>query len=135
LQTLSDLDEWGFIEANQTAVASGVTTSRPPTPCITADEVQQFVTAGGCTPPTLSTEACENRDMIYLHPAGGGDADGTCSVPYQNVQTAHDVAANGSVMFFRAGSYPQPGRVLLTKPMKLFNQPTAGQSTTVITAP
>jgi len=87
------------------------------------------------TPPTLSTEVCENRDMIYLHPAGGGGADGTCSVPYQNVQTAHDVAANGSVMFFRAGSYPEPGRVLLTKPMKLFNQPTAGQSTTVITAP
>ena len=87
------------------------------------------------TPPTLSTEACENRDMIYLHPAGGSDADGMCSVPYQNVQTAYDVAANGSVLFFRAGSYPQPGRVLLTKPMKLFNQPTAGQSTTVITAP
>ena len=73
--------------------------------------------------------------MIYLRPAGGSDADGTCSVPYRNVQTAHDVAANGSLLLFRAGSYPQPGRVLLTKPMKLFNQPTAGQSTTVITAP
>lgn len=135
LQALSDLDEWSFIAANQSAVASGSTTPRPLTPCITADEVQQYVVAGGCTPPTLSTEACEDRDMIYMHPAGGGGASGRCAFPYQNLQNAHNAAADGSVMFFRAGSYPQPGRVLLTKPMKLFNQPTAGQSTTVITAP
>jgi hypothetical protein len=48
-------------------------------------------------------------------------------------QAAPDVAANGSGLFFRAGSYPQPGRAQLTKPMKLFNQPAAGQSTTVRT--
>jgi len=135
LQNLSDLDEWGYIEAHQAAIASGATTSSPPTPCITANEVQQYVTAGACTQPTLSTEACEGRDMIYMHPAGGGGASGKCSFPYQNLQSAHNAATDGSVMFFRAGSYPQPGPVLLTKPMKLFNQPTAGASTTVITAP
>ena len=135
-QTLSDFDEWAFIEAEHATTATAV--ARPiqqPTPCITAKEVQDAVIAGGCTQPTLTTEACENRDMIYMHPAGGGAADGTCTVPYQNLQNAHNAAANDSVLFFRAGAYAQPGSVLLTKPMKLFNQPTATQSTTVITAP
>jgi hypothetical protein len=93
----------------------------------------------GTTAPGAPLEAVgSSQTMLSLsssHAAGGGGADGTCSVPYQNVQTAYDIAANGSVILFRAGSYPQPGRVLLTKTMKLFNQPTAGQSTTVITAP
>jgi hypothetical protein len=135
-QVLSDFDEWAFIEAEHAVTASSSPRpSRPPTPCITAQEVQNLVIAGGCDQPTLSSEACEDRDMIYLHPAGGGGADGTCTVPYQHLQNAHNAAANNSVLFFRAGSYAQPGTVLLTKPMKLFNQPTATQSTTVITAP
>lgn len=137
LQSLSDFNEWAFIEAEHAArVTAGARKSRTPTPCITAPEVAQQIVAGGCSsPPALSSEACENRDMIYLHPAGGGGADGTCGVPFSNLQNAHNAASDGSVLFFRAGNYAQPGSVLLTKPMKLFNQPTTTQSTTVITAP
>jgi len=136
LQTLSDFDEWAFIESQFAATASaGPPPSAPPTPCITAKEIADQVTAGGCSQPTLSTEACEDGDVVFLHPAGGGGASGRCDFPYREVQTAHNAASNGSVLFFRAGAYPQAGPVLLTKPMKLFNQPTATQATTLITAP
>ncbi len=135
VQTLSDFDEWAYIEAEHTTAAIGPRPSRPPTPCITAREVDALVTAGGCIQPSLGTEACEGRRMVYLHPNGSGGPNGNCAAPYNSVQSAHDAASNNSALFFTAGAYPQGGPVLLTKPMKLFNSPTVGQSTAVITAP
>ncbi|MEK6800248.1 MAG: hypothetical protein AABZ12_14915 [Planctomycetota bacterium] len=137
LQVLNDYDEWGAIAANYVVASDSDYVNMPTVECITASEVRQRIVAGGCTPsqPTLSTEACINADMFYLHPAGGGGADGTCSVPFGNIQQAHDAAANGSVLFFRAGDYSPPGPVLLTKPIKLFSTPTTTNATTVIQPP
>ncbi len=135
LQTLSDLDEWGFIESQFATASVPLDSSRPLTPCITADEVNAYVTAGGCPQPTLAAESCENRDMIYLHPAGGGGADGSCTFPFANLQSAHNAAADNSSLFLRAGTYSTPGPILLTKPMKVFATPTNSASSAVVAPP
>jgi len=130
------MDEWAFIGSEHFTVTAGAKKpNRPPTPCISAHEVRQLIAAGGCNQPTLVTEPCENRDMFYFAPNSPDGATGQCSATFDDLQQAHDAANNGSVFFFRPGNYSQPGGVLLTKPLKIFHQPTNGQSSAVITVP
>jgi hypothetical protein len=135
LQLLSDYDEWSNIQTASLGATASNLTYMPMSECITAAEAKIVAGVSDCTPPTVTNEPCEDRRMIYLSPSGSGGPNGNCTASYNSVQAAHDAATDGSVLFFRAGSYPQGGRVLLARPMKLFSQPTAGQSTTVITAP
>jgi hypothetical protein len=136
LQTLFDFDEWAFIDSTAAATASGSIPPGPAVSCITAHEVEQHrTTAGHCPQPTLRTESCEGRRMMYLQPSGSGSPNGNCDAPFNNVQSAHDAAPDGSVLFFRAGYYGQSGPIVLTKPLKIFSTPTTTDSTAVIQPP
>lgn len=134
LQQVSDMDEWASISTFLATAADTDFTNMPMVACITAHEVERVV-AGGCPQPVLTTETCENRGTIYLDGNAGPNGSGKCSEPFRDVQSAHNAAPDGSVLFFRSGSYTQPGPIVLTKPLKLFSVPTASQATTVIQPP
>ncbi|HUN80076.1 MAG TPA: hypothetical protein VMV81_01055 [Phycisphaerae bacterium] len=118
---LSDYDEWGSIHDVTLTTSADHIKDAPTTSCITADEVAEMQVRANCAQPSLTTEACIGGHMIYMSPGGSGFATGTCSAPFNNVQAAHNNATNGSVLFFRAGTYNAPGQINLTKPLTLIS--------------
>ena len=53
--------------------------------------------------------------------SAGGFASGKCIEPFRNVQAAHNNATDGSVLFFRTGTYSDPGQINLNKPLTLIS--------------
>jgi hypothetical protein len=109
--TLSDYNEWNVI-GDPSLASKPVEVS-----CITAEEWQdvlQTSLAGGFTQPDLAVEPCVGGRNVYI---GAGILPvGTCSLPFPSVATAHSVAPNGSVFFFKPGVYDESGVVTLNKP-------------------
>jgi hypothetical protein len=125
LQTISDYDEWSNIHDPTFTMSAQELEHMPITSCVTAEEMTEFNLArGGCTQPTLTTENCIGGQMFYLSPGAGGPT-GKCIQPFGTTQAAFNAMTDGSVFFYRPGTYFEPGPITLNRRLTLISTGTA----------
>ncbi|HWL94246.1 MAG TPA: hypothetical protein VNT79_12005 [Phycisphaerae bacterium] len=125
--SIFDYNEWANIEdpLNGGGGGGGGIIEEAPIvySCITAEEVaevqEEIAPRGTGTQPPLSTESCISGQNMYIGPLFFVEA-GTCTLPYDHVQQAHDVAPNNSRFYIRPGTYNQAPTITLDKPGYYF---------------
>ena len=130
--SIRDYDEWANIEDGAALAASGAPADqakleqrrqmmRKMRPCISFKEWQQvqqeFQLRGGG--PALTVESCISGENVYIGDSVFFEA-GTCSLPFDSIQVAHDFSPSNSVFYVVPNTYDEAGNVLLDKPGKYF---------------
>jgi hypothetical protein len=116
-----DLNDWAALVDN--AATRTLPVSKY-VPCITAEEIERYrsMSPSNCTGavPTLFTEACTVREMIWIEPGWTGTEDGRGSAPYNTFLEGYNAAPNGSVLYLQSGNLNMGGNlVTLSKPVTL----------------